>query len=135
MEHLADPALRDTVGGYVGAAGQRAAMVAGTANAWGRKQFGVDVGESVGGVVDKVRAGVTGGPGAQGYQAVDQWGAGAHEHDEHEEGASLFSDAAAHDEDGHAQGWQDMPTASLKHEDGKVEAKPKTEDWDEWKDF
>ena len=50
------------VGGYVSTVGQREAAVvaAGSVNAWGWVQFGVDMGESVGAVVDRVKMGVVG---------------------------------------------------------------------------
>ena len=55
-----------------GTAGQRAAAAAGSANAWGRAQFGVDVEESMGAVVDRVNTGVVGDR-PHGYEAVGQW--------------------------------------------------------------
>ena len=55
-----------------GTVGQRAAAAAGSANAWGRAQFGVDVEESVGAVVDRVNTGVVGDR-PHGYEAVGQW--------------------------------------------------------------
>ncbi|KAF8525300.1 ArfGap-domain-containing protein [Gautieria morchelliformis] len=133
MERVADPELREKVGGYVSSASQRAAAAAGTANAWGRTQFGVDVGESMGAVVDKVRSGVSGGPPGQGYEAVDRW-----DEDGHDEGSALSQDVHEDDffKDVNAGEWQDMSTTKKPQpETAKVETKPKAEDWDEWKDF
>ena len=126
MERVADPELREKVGGYMNSASRRAAAAAGTANAWGRTQFGVDVGESVGAVVDKVRSGVSGGPPGQGYEAVDQWG-----EDGQAEGSAL-ADPRDDDffKDINGGEWEDMPTARK-----APEANAKTEDWDEWKEF
>jgi len=129
MERVADPELRERVGGYVSTASQRAAAAAGTANAWGRQQFGVDVGENLGAVVDKVKS--VGGGRPEGYEAVDQWGG--------EEGSALYADAHEDDffKDG-GEGWQDMPSASAssaKAEPAKEGGKAKGDDWDEWKEF
>ncbi|GJJ07250.1 hypothetical protein Clacol_001450 [Clathrus columnatus] len=71
LEKVADPEFREKVGGIMSAASQKAAVAAGQANAWGRNQFGVDVGESVGAMVDKVKSNVLGGPGG-GYEPVEQ---------------------------------------------------------------
>ncbi|KAF8592707.1 ArfGap-domain-containing protein [Ramaria rubella] len=132
MERVADPELREKVGGYVSTASQRAAAAAGSANAWGRSQFGVDVGENLGAVVDKVRSGVSGGRPSGGYEAVNQWGG-----DGADEGSALYSDA--HEDDFFKDGggeWQDMPTSkTYEPEPAKTAVKAKTDDWDEWKDF
>ena len=106
MERVADPELRAQVGGYVSTAGQRAAAAAGSANAWGRAQFGVDVGESVGAVVDRVKTGVVGDR-PRGYEAVGQW--------DGEEGSALYADS------GLAEG-ASAPSGERA-------------DWDEWKEF
>ncbi|KAF8213863.1 hypothetical protein K438DRAFT_1802403, partial [Mycena galopus ATCC 62051] len=50
-ERVRDPTLQASVMGYVNEAGKRAAVVGGAANQWSKNAFGVDVAESVGGVV------------------------------------------------------------------------------------
>ncbi|KAF5392969.1 hypothetical protein D9757_001287 [Collybiopsis confluens] len=47
MERVADPEFQGNVKGFLGEAQKRAGQVATGANDWGRKQFGVDVGERV----------------------------------------------------------------------------------------
>jgi len=139
VERVQDPELRAQVGGYVSAASQKAALAAGSANAWGKATLGVDVGESVGTVVDKVKgvAGV-GGPGG-GYEKVsqEQWG-----WNEEDEGTSAVYGGAADDDffkDNRAA-WQDMETSGSGSKStsnatpAKAEAK-EGDEWDEWKDF
>jgi len=125
LERMADPELREKVGGYVSAASQKAAAAAGTANAWSKAQFGVDVGEHVGTVVDKVRTTVVGQRPPVGYEAVDgghaTWGR------EEEEGTSALYQDAGEDDFFKNGGW--VTTAQV-----EVPAK-KNDGWDEWKDF
>ncbi|KAF8514810.1 ArfGap-domain-containing protein [Hysterangium stoloniferum] len=137
VERVQDAELRAQVGGYVNAASQKAALAAGSANAWGKATLGVDVGESVGTVVDKVKgvAGV-GGPGG-GYEKVaqEQWG-----WNEEDEGTSAVYGGAA-DDDFFKEGWRDMETSGSGSKStgsgtlpANVEGK-KGDEWDEWKDF
>lgn len=123
LEKVADPEFREKVGGMVSVAGQKAAAAAGQANAWGKSQFGVDVGESVGAVVDKVKSNVLGGPGG-GYEPVEQnpWA-------EAEETSALYN---AQDDDFFKSTFDDKRTT------GKGDSNTddhNSNDWDEWKDF
>lgn len=123
MDRVADPELREKVSGYVGTASRRAAAAAESANAWGRTQFGVDVGDSVGAVVEKVRSGVSGGPSSQGYEPVDQWGEAERSVLPDVRDDDFFKDVNGNEE------WQDMPNTH------KPDARPKADEWNEWKEF
>lgn len=124
LEKVADPEFREKVGGMVSAAGQKAAAAAGQANAWGKNQFGVDVGESVGVVVDKVKSNILGGPGG-GYEPVEQnpWA-------EAEETSAL--DRNIQDDDFFNKHGM---TNNENTFSGTGTDKLREEDWDEWKDF
>ncbi|KIJ37421.1 hypothetical protein M422DRAFT_60984 [Sphaerobolus stellatus SS14] len=126
LERVADPEFREKMGTYVSTASQKAAAAAGTANAWGRQQFGVDVGESVGAVVDKVKTSVVGNRPPEGYAAV-----GENPWDE-PEGSALYQDAGE-DDFFSDNGWQDMKKAETPTT--TTAAKKGTGEWDEWKDF
>lgn len=115
---MADPELREKVGGYVSAASQKAAAAAGTANAWSKAQFGVDVGEHVGTVVDKVRTTVVGQRPPAGYEAVE---GGSHATWEEEGTSALYQDAGKDD--------------FFKEVGLEVPAKKKNDGWDDWNDF
>lgn len=134
LEKVADPEFREKVGGYVGAAGQKVAAAAGTANDWGKHQFGVDVGESVGVVVDKVKTGVIGNRPPAGYEAVGQnpWA-------EEEGGTSALYQDAGEDDFFKDNTWQTMSTTTSTNATStmtKADAPAKKpDDWDEWKDF
>lgn len=70
VERVTDPAFQASVKGYVGEAQRRAAVVGSTANEWSKQQFGVDVADTVGGVVGTVKDRVGGGPTRSGYGSV-----------------------------------------------------------------
>ncbi|KAF9077022.1 hypothetical protein BDP27DRAFT_1379878 [Rhodocollybia butyracea] len=133
MERVADPEFQGNVKGMLGEASKRAGQVASGANDWGRKQFGVDVGERVGSIV----SGVGGGPKAQGYGHV---GAGYGD----EETSGLYHDDEA-DYWGRHDGWgsatSDPNSASVlpppsASSDAPAKPPAKKNDWDdEWKDF
>ncbi|KAJ3975252.1 ArfGap-domain-containing protein [Lentinula raphanica] len=134
MERVTDPEFQGNVKGMLGEAQKRAGQVASGANDWGRKQFGVDVGEKVGSLV----GGVGGNPRSQGYGYV---GSGYGE----EETSGLY-----HDDDaeywGRHEGWgsatSDPNSASVlpgppsAATDASAKPPAKKSDWDdEWKDF
>ena len=130
MERVMDPTFQAGVRGYVSEAGKRAGEVGRSANVWGRSTFGVDVADTVGGVVGNVRERVGGGPQQRGYGALGM---------EHEEESS----ALYHDDDdffdfhsGSSQ--QNAPAqAAPPTSSTAVHRTPakKADDWDDWKDF
>lgn len=126
LEKVADPTFQAGVRGYVSEAGKRAGEVGRTANLWGKTAFGVDVAESVGGVVGTVKDRVGGGPERRGYGALNV---------ENEESSALYQDD---DDDffqeynsGSSQQTSAPSGASTTH---RTSAK-KADDWDDWKDF
>ncbi|KAJ3797958.1 ArfGap-domain-containing protein [Lentinula aff. detonsa] len=134
MERVTDPEFQGNVKGMLGEAQKRAGQVATGANDWGRKQFGVDVGEKVGSLV----GGVGGNPRSQGYGHI---GSGYGE----EETSGLY-----HDDDanywGRHDGWGSassdpnsasvLPGPSSAASEAPARPSAKKSDWDdEWKDF
>ncbi|KAJ4479234.1 ArfGap-domain-containing protein [Lentinula aciculospora] len=134
MERVGDPEFQGNVKGMLGEAQKRAGQAASSANDWGRKQFGVDVGGKVGTLV----GGVGGNPRTQGYGQI---GTGYGE----EETSGLY-----HDDDaeywGRHDGWgsatSDPNSASVlpgppsAASDAPVKPPAKNSEWDdEWKDF
>ncbi|KAJ7752817.1 ArfGap-domain-containing protein [Mycena maculata] len=130
MERVRDPTLQANVMGYVSEAQKRAAMVGGAANQWSKNQFGVDVAESVGGVVGGVRDRIGPSPAQSGYGSIGMGG--------EEETSGLYHDDDDDDlfqEYKHGEHY-DQP-ASQPGSAAPTSAK-KTNDWDddaEWKDF
>ncbi|TFK85435.1 ArfGap-domain-containing protein [Polyporus arcularius HHB13444] len=131
LEKVSDPNFQASVRGYVADAGKRAGDVGRTANMWGKTAFGVDMAESVGGVVGGVRDRVGGGPEQRGYGALGV--------DHEEESSALYHDD---EEDffgqynsGSAQ--QNAPAATTSQASTAIDRAPakKEEDWDDWKDF
>ncbi|KAI0677332.1 ArfGap-domain-containing protein [Trametes maxima] len=130
MEKVRDPNFQAGVRGYVTEAGKRAGDVGRTANMWGKVTFGVDVAESVGGVVGTVKDRVGGGPERRGYGAVGM----GHE----EETSALYQDDDDffnHFNSGSSQqaGFSSTHTQAST----PIQRAPakKDDDWDEWKDF
>ncbi|KAI0772132.1 ArfGap-domain-containing protein [Trametes elegans] len=130
MEKVRDPNFQRDVRGYVSEASKRAGDVGRTANSWGKITFGVDVAESVGGVVGTVKDRVGGGPERRGYGAVGL---------EHvEESSALYHD----DDDFFGQfnsssAQQGGPSSTNAQASKAVHRSPakKDDDWDDWKDF
>jgi ADP-ribosylation factor GTPase-activating protein 1 len=126
MEKVTDPNFQSQVKGYVSEAGKRAGELGSTANTWTKYTLGVDVAESVGGVVSSVR----GGPSRQGYGVVDQHYSG--------ESSSLYHDEDDDFFDQHSPSTTTHPAPSsatgLTSRASAGQAK-KSDDWDEWKDF
>jgi ADP-ribosylation factor GTPase-activating protein 1 len=124
MEKVADPNLQASVKGYVSEAQKRAAIVGSTANQWSKNQFGVDVAESVGGVVDTVKDKIGGGPTRSGYGSLAQ---------DHEETSGLYHDG----DDGLFTEYShsgDLDYTQQQY-DPHVTNAAKKDDWDEWKEF
>lgn len=70
VEKVTDPNFQASVRGYMTDAQKKAAMVGSTANEWSKHQFGVDVADTVGGVVGTVKDRVGGGPSRSGYGSL-----------------------------------------------------------------
>ncbi|KAI0375870.1 ArfGap-domain-containing protein [Pilatotrama ljubarskyi] len=129
MEKVKDPNFQAGVRGYVSEASKRAGEVGRTANMWSKATFGVDVAESVGGVVGTVKDRVGGGPERRGYGTVGM------DHDE--ETSALY-----HDDDdffgqynaGSSQQGFSANNSQISSTKQRAPAK-KEDDWDEWKDF
>jgi len=69
VEKVTDPNFQASVKGYMTEAQKKAAMVGSTANEWSKHQFGVDVADTVGGVVGTVKDRVVG-PSRAGYGSL-----------------------------------------------------------------
>ncbi|KAJ3516275.1 hypothetical protein NLJ89_g1227 [Agrocybe chaxingu] len=69
VEKVTDPNFQASVKGYMTEAQRRAAEVGGAANQWSKNQLGVDVADTVGGVVGSVRDRVAG-PSRSGYGSL-----------------------------------------------------------------
>jgi ADP-ribosylation factor GTPase-activating protein 1 len=70
VEKVTDPNFQASVMGYMTEAQKKAAMVGSTANEWSKHQFGVDVADTVGGVVGTVKDRVGAGPSRSGYGSL-----------------------------------------------------------------
>ncbi|KAJ7591680.1 ArfGap-domain-containing protein [Mycena floridula] len=127
MEKVADPNLQASVKGYLSEAQKKATEVGSSANQWSKSQFGVDVADSVGGVVGTVRDKFTGGPAGSGYGSLSLG---------HGESSGLYNDED--DWDGHQYQNNQLAPAQLTPVEEVTHAVPakKKSDWDdEWKDF
>ncbi|KAF7352506.1 ArfGap-domain-containing protein [Mycena venus] len=126
-ERVRDPTLQASVMGYVNEAGKRAAVVGGAANQWSKNAFGVDVAESVGGVVGTVKDRIGPSPAQSGYGAIGMDHNGESSGLYHDDDEDLFTEYQ------HGEHY-DQPAASKATGDA---GKPKSNsDWDdEWKDF
>jgi ADP-ribosylation factor GTPase-activating protein 1 len=125
-ERVRDPTLQASVRGYVNEAGKRAAVVGGAANQWSKNTLGVDVAESVGGVVGGVRDRIGPSPAQNGYGSVGM------DHDGESSGLYHDDDEDLFTEYQHGQHYDQPATSKPAAADP---AKPKS-DWDdEWKDF
>jgi ADP-ribosylation factor GTPase-activating protein 1 len=124
MERVTDPNLHASVKGYMTEAQKRAQFVGQSANTWSKTQFGVDVAEQVGGVVDGVK-GKLGGPARSGYGSLPQ------QHDE--ETSALYQDDTddffTEFSDGHKQEQQHPATSATVT---TAPAVPKKDEWEEW---
>lgn len=132
LEKVNDPNFQAGVRGYVSEAGKRAGEVGRTANWWGKTTFGVDVAESVGGVVGQVKERVAGGPERRGYGAVG--------FDHEEESSALYHDDDDDDFYGQFNSGSSQQTSapSSTSQTSTVTQRTtakKDDDWDDWKDF
>jgi len=131
VEKVTDPTFQATVKGYMTEAQKRAAVVGSAANEWSKSQLGVDVAESVGGVVDTVKDRIGAGPSREGYNALSMRPDG--------ETTALYHDRE--DEDDFFGEYQQSRTAMPASATSWGTVTPttpntkKTADWDEWKDF
>lgn len=140
VEKVTDPAFQASVKGYMTEAQKKAAMVGNSANQWSKSQFGVDVADTVGGVVGTVRDRVAGpGPSRSGYGSLALTSP-----NDMEESSGLYDG----DDDDlfteyHGKGAQSPQTSALSPGTSAYDAKSKPtqtasakSDWeDDWKDF
>jgi ADP-ribosylation factor GTPase-activating protein 1 len=130
MEKVRDPELHASMKGYISGAQKRAEEAAKSANHWSKTQFGVDVGEQVGGVVGAVKDRVGGGPAASGYGSI------AMEHGTetsalyHDEGDDFFGEF-----ENAAPGQSKLYDQPIEHSKIKATSPTKKDDWDKWDDF
>ncbi|KAJ7639133.1 ArfGap-domain-containing protein [Roridomyces roridus] len=126
MERVRDPALQASVMGYMTEAQKRAAAAGGVANQWSKNQLGVDVAETVGGVVGGVRDRFGPSPAQNGYGAIGMGPDGEETSGlYHEDDEDLFTEYRGYD--------QPPPSKP-----SQPAAASKKNDWDddsEWKDF
>jgi ADP-ribosylation factor GTPase-activating protein 1 len=125
IEKVSDPNLHASVRGYMTEAQKRATYVGQSANQWSKNQFGVDVAEHVGGVVDGVKERIAG-PEKSGYGSLAQENDGessALYHDDTDDFFTEFSDGHKQEEHHAASTISGAPSV------------PKKDEWDEWKDF
>lgn len=129
VEKVTDPNFQAGVRGYVTEASKRAGDVGRTANMWGKVTFGVDVAESVGGVVGTVKDRVGGGPEHRGYGAVGL------EHEE--ESSALYHDDEDFFDQYNSTSHQGGSSSTNTQASTTAQRAPakKADDWDEWKDF
>ncbi|KIL70276.1 hypothetical protein M378DRAFT_156370 [Amanita muscaria Koide BX008] len=127
MEKVTDPNFQATMRGYMTEAQKKAAVVGSAANDWSRSQLGVDVAESVGGVVDTVKDKLGAGPQRAGYDALpiryDGEASGLY-HDDEEDFVGEYH-----------EGRTAVPT-SASTSTPTTPSTRKSSDWDgDWKDF
>ncbi|KAM5535487.1 hypothetical protein V8D89_010824 [Ganoderma adspersum] len=137
MEKVMDPTFQASVRGYAAEAGKRAGDVGRSANMWGRTTLGVDVAESVNGIVGVARDRMGGGPQSRGYGTL-----GADPG--HEESSALYQDDDDEffDSFNGSSAEQSQPIPSKLNSNRtqtstatrRAPAK-KDDDWDDWKDF
>ncbi|KAJ3567570.1 hypothetical protein NP233_g6282 [Leucocoprinus birnbaumii] len=152
MERINDPEFQANVKGYYTGASKKVGEIGGAANEWGKKTVGIDVGDTVYGVKERV----LGGPERNGYGRVDAYGGSGGFGGE--ESSALYDPNGREDdffgeftqaggstsETQHAVGdptpKADAPVATRRGTGmGSVTSRVKTakkdDDWDEWKDF
>ena len=143
MERLNDPQFQANVRGYVGGASRKVGELGGAANEWGKRSMGVDLGDTVYGVKEKV----LGGPERNGYGKVGVYGGYGGE-----ESSALYDPNGKDDDDFLGEFTQgqsrstdltpaiDSPVAKQKNTAmgpmmSQAKAEKKHDDWDDWKDF
>jgi ADP-ribosylation factor GTPase-activating protein 1 len=131
VEKVTDPNFQASVRGYMTEAQKKAAAAGGSANQWSKQQFGVDVAQSVGGVVGTVKDKIVG-PSRSGYGAI------ATENDN--ETSGLYHDGDDDDffgeyNHGRNQSGISPMQATASQTQTKAAATKKNEWDDDWKDF
>ena len=128
VEKITDPNFQASVQGYVSEAQKRAMVAGGAANQWSKQQLGLDVAESVSGVVGTVKDRIAG-PSRSGYGAL------ATEHDG--ETSALYHDGDDDDFFGeYSHGSQQSGVSPHQPSSTPAPAAAKKNDWDDdWKDF
>jgi ADP-ribosylation factor GTPase-activating protein 1 len=131
MEKVTDPNFQASVKGYMSEAQKKALMVGNTANEWSKNSLGVDVADTVGGVVETVRERVGGGPAKSGYGAVALQSPG-----DHDESSGLYD---VNDDDlfteYHDKGHSTSTRGGVSGQEATT-SNTKKSDWDDdWKDF
>lgn len=132
LERVRDPEFQASVRGYYDTASKQVTSTATTANMWSKQQFGVDVAESVGGLVDNVKE-RTGMGGHEGYGALPQ----SHDGDgwdRYEDEGDFFQEHT-HASSSIGSSSNQMGQPSTANSTNTASSAKKTEDWDEWKDF
>jgi len=135
VEKVTDSNFQASVKGYMSEAQKKALMVGNSANEWTRNSLGVDVADTVGGVVDTVRDRVGGGPARSGYGQLS-----LQSPNDHDEPSGLYDP----DDDDLFTEYHDKGQSAMSGGNsvsGKETAKTTTNntkksDWDDdWKDF
>ncbi|THH05615.1 hypothetical protein EW145_g4666 [Phellinidium pouzarii] len=131
LERVRDPSFQESLKGYISEAGKRVGHVGATANQWSKQHTGVDVAESVGGLVDTVKDRV-GGRGHEGYGALaishdgDDW-------DRYNDGEDDFFNEYANGKSS-TSSTMNRSATSVASQNPLVPSK-EADDWDDWKDF
>ena len=131
MERVTDPNFQASVKGYMSEAQKKALMVGNTANEWSKNSLGVDVADTVGGVVETVKERVGGGPAKSGYGAVALQSPG-----DHDESSGVYD---VNDDDlfteYHDKGHSTSTSEGVPGQEATT-SNTKKSDWDDdWKDF
>ncbi|KAF4620038.1 hypothetical protein D9613_005287 [Agrocybe pediades] len=135
VEKVTDPNFQASVKGYMTEAQKKAAMVGSTANEWSKHQFGVDVADTVGGVVTTVKDRVAG-PSRAGYGSLSLTSpndtgesSGLYDGDDDD----LFTEYHGKTSNSALSAYDPAPSTQTK---ATPEPAKKTSDWDDdWKDF
>ncbi|KAK2466036.1 hypothetical protein APHAL10511_001678 [Amanita phalloides] len=132
VEKVTDPTFQASVKGYVAEAQKQVTMAGSAANQWSKSQLGVDVAESVGGVVDTVKDRIGVRPSRPGYDALSMRpdGEASALYNHHEDEDDFFGE--------YQQGRTNIPVSATSW-DTATPTTPNTKKsagWDdEWKDF
>ena len=132
VEKIIDSNFQASLKGYMGEAQKQALMVGNTANEWSKNSLGVDVADTVGGVVETVRDRVGGGPAKSGYGAL-----ALQSPNDHDESPGLYD---ADDDDlfteYHDKGQSTLSGGVSGTKTTTSVTNTKTSEWDDgWKDF
>lgn len=137
IEKVRDPNFQASVRGYVDEASKRVGAVGSTANQWSKQQLGVDVAESVGGLVDTVKSKVVG-EGHEGYGALatshdgEDWG---HYQDAEDDFFGEFNEKQTTMTGSSSVAYNTQGSTSNAKSAGTSGSGKKADDWDEWQDF